>query len=131
MRLRTFEAFWLLKNGLLHTYPSLKENLQTEIVVVGGGITGALTSHALVEGGYKVILLDRRDIGHGSTAATSSMLQYEIDVPLYKLAEQIGEEPAATCYKAGIKAINELRQLVRDLNIDCGFEKKTIPLYST
>ena len=54
MRLRTFEAFWLLKNGLLHTYPSLKENLQTEIVVVGGGITGALTSHALVEGGYKI-----------------------------------------------------------------------------
>jgi glycine/D-amino acid oxidase-like deaminating enzyme len=124
MRLRTFEAFWLLKNGLLHTYPSLKENLQTEIVVVGGGITGALTSHALVEVGYKVVLLDRRDIAQGSTAATTSMLQYEIDVPLYKLAEQIGEESAAACYKAGIKAINELQQLVRDLNIDCGFEKK-------
>jgi len=124
MRLRTFESFWLLKNGLLHTYPMLQHNITTENVVVGGGITGALISHALMEYGYKVTLIDKRDIGQGSTSATTSMLQYEIDEKLIDLAEKIGEEGAAECYKAGITAIKDLQKLVKETEIDCGFKMK-------
>lgn len=124
MRLRTLESFWLLKNGILHSYPSLQQNIQTQYVVLGGGITGALVSHALMEKGYKVILLDKRDIGGGSTAATTSMLQYEIDVPLYQLAEMIGEDAAATCYRSGVDAIKKLGALVESLGLNCGFEFK-------
>lgn len=124
MRLRTFESFWLIKNGLLCSYPSLQKNISTEIVVVGGGITGALISHALLDAGYKVTIIDKRDIGQGSTSATTSMLQYEIDVPLYKLAEQIGEAGAVACYKAGIQAIDDLGKLVKKQRLDCGFAQK-------
>lgn len=124
MRIRTSESYWLLKNGLLYSYPSLQEDLQTELIVVGGGITGALVSHALMDEGYDVVLLDKRDIGQGSTAATTSMLQYEIDVPLFELASMMGEEGAVTCYSAGIEAIASLAKLVKDLNIVCEFELK-------
>lgn len=124
MRLRTFESFWLVKNGLLYSYPSLTESIDADIVVIGGGITGALVSHALMEKGHQVLLLDKRDIAQGSSAATTSMLQYEIDVALYELAGMIGEEQAAACYRAGIDAIRKLDKLVSGLKIDCGFEKK-------
>jgi len=124
MRLRTFESFWLLKNGLLYTYPMLQKNIVTDIAVVGGGITGALISHALMQHGYKVTLIDRRDIGQGSTSATTSMLQYEIDEKLIDLSEKIGEGGAAFCYKAGITAIKELQTLVKQTKIDCGFKMK-------
>lgn len=124
MRLRTFESFWLVKNGILHSYPSLQEDLQTEIVVVGAGITGALTSHALVEKGYKVVLIDKRDVGQGSTSATTSMLQYEIDVSLTNLSEMIGEHGAVTCYQAGIDAIKKMEKLVKKTGIEVDFEKK-------
>lgn len=124
MRVRTFESFWLVKNGILHSYPSLYENAETEILVLGGGITGALISHALMDAGYHVMLIDKRDIAMGSSSATTSMLQYEIDVPMYELSEMIGEAGAASCYKAGIEAIHKLRNLVKDTSIDCGFEMK-------
>lgn len=124
MRLRTYESFWLIKNGLLYSYPSLQKNIHHEIAVIGGGITGALISHALMEQGHDVVLLDKRDIGQGSTSATTSMLQYEIDVPLYQLAKKIGEDGAATCYKAGIEAIKNLQELIKQQKIDCGFSTK-------
>lgn len=124
MRLRTFESFWLLKNGLLYTFPSLQQNLKTEILVVGGGITGALISDALLDAGFEVTLIDKRDIGQGSTSATTSMLQYEIDVPLYELSKIIGEENAALCYKEGIRAIHDLEKLIKCKKIDCGFQNK-------
>lgn len=124
MRLRTFESFWLLKNGLLYTYPQLNKNIKTDIVVVGGGITGALISTALIESGFQVTLLDRRDIGQGSTSATTSMLQYEIDEKLLDLSEKLGEKAAALCYKEGIRAIIDLGKLVKKYKIDCGFKRK-------
>lgn len=122
MRLRTFESFWLVKNGILHSYPSLQEDSKTELLVIGGGITGALISHALMDAGHEVMLIDKRDIAQGSTSATTSMLQYEVDVPLHELAEMIGEDAAVTCYKAGIEAILKLRDLVKSTNSKCGFK---------
>lgn len=122
MRIRTFESFWLVKNGLLYSYPSLQENIEAEILVIGGGITGALISHALMEAGHKVLLIDKRDIAMGSSSATTSMLQYEVDIPLYELAEMIGEEGAVKCYKAGIDAIHNLFDLIKKTKIKCGFK---------
>jgi len=124
MRLRTLESFWLLKNGLLYTYPMLRQSLETEIIVVGGGITGALISHALIDAGYKVVLLDKRDIGQGSTSATTSMLQYEIDVPLYKLQKMIGKEAADYCYLQGVAAIHHLEELITTHKLRCDFQNK-------
>lgn len=124
MKLRSPESFWLLKNGIINSYPSLNENIACDIVVIGSGITGALISHALHNAGFETIVIDKRDVATGSTSATTSMLQYEIDTPLNKLSEMIGEESAVECYRAGIRSINTLESLITELNIDCGFERK-------
>ena len=102
MELRSPEAFWLLKNGILNSYPKLQEDTSCDIVVLGAGITGALISHSLHEAGYNVIVIDKRDVANGSSAATTSMLQYEIDVPMVKLADMIDVQAAVECYRAGI-----------------------------
>jgi hypothetical protein len=39
--------FWPLKNGLLGVYPALRENVTCDVVVLGGGISGALTAERL------------------------------------------------------------------------------------
>ena len=124
MELRSPEAFWLLKNGILNSYPKLQENTACDIVVLGAGITGALISHALHNAGYNVVVIDKRDVANGSSAATTSMLQYEIDVPMNDLADMIGIPGAVECYRAGIESIDKLHKIVKEENIDCGFDMK-------
>jgi glycine/D-amino acid oxidase-like deaminating enzyme len=124
MKLKSNEPFWLLKNGILNSYPSLRENIETEILIVGGGITGSLIAHQCISDGHKTVLIDRREIGHGSTSATTSMLQYEIDVPLYQLIDLIGEEAAVESYRACYKSIDDLQKIVQQIKSDCGFKKK-------
>lgn len=124
MDLRSPEAFWLLKNGLLNSYPKLQENISCDIIVLGAGITGALISHSLQRAGYSVVVIDKRDVANGSSAATTSMLQYEIDVPMVNLADMIGTTGAVECYKAGIDSIDTLSELVKEEEIDCGFNLK-------
>lgn len=124
MDVRSNEPFWLVKNGIMHSYPSLRKDANCDVLIVGGGITGALMAHACVAKGYETILIDKREIANGSTSATTSMLQYEIDVPLYKLKELIGDQGAIASYLACKDAIYKLERLVKEIGSSCGFERK-------
>lgn len=124
MKLRSNEPFWMIKNGIINAYPSLRQNVETEILIVGAGITGSLIAHQCIADGNKVLIIDRREIGNGSTSATTSMLQYEIDVPLYKLMEIIGEVEAVKNYYACYNSIDILESISKEINSGCGFEKK-------
>lgn len=64
MKLRSNEPFWLVKNGLINTYPSLDRDIETDILVVGSGITGALIAHRCIADGYATTLIDRREIAN-------------------------------------------------------------------
>ena len=124
MKITSFEPFWLVKNGLIQSYPSLKKSIKTDVLIIGGGITGSLIAHQCVNDGYDTVLIDKREIAHGSTSATTSMLQYEIDVTLYKLIDLIGENNAVKSYKACYKSIDRLEKIVREIGSTCGFKKK-------
>jgi len=124
MDLKSNEPFWLLKNGLIESYPSLKADEECDVLIIGGGITGSLIAHQMVEDGYNTILIDKREVCNGSTSATTSMLQYEIDVPLFELIEQIGERGAVESYKACSKAIDTIEELAKKIRSDAGFKRK-------
>ena len=66
---------------------------------MGGGISGALTAYYLTENGVDCILVDGRSIGQGSTCASTSLLQYELDTPLHLLIKQVGEINAIRSYQ--------------------------------
>src|SRR5688572_15752396 len=103
MDLRSHYPYWLLRHGILHTYPSLVKNISTQVVIMGGGISGALTAWHLQQAGFDVVLVDRRHIGMGSTAASTALLQYEIDTPLHKLIDKVGEKNAVKSYLLCLK----------------------------
>jgi glycine/D-amino acid oxidase-like deaminating enzyme len=113
--------FWTVRNGLMHIYPPLEENLSADALVIGGGISGALLAHELITRGVDCVLIDRRDIGQGSTSASTALLQYEIDTPLFKLRKQVGCEAAERAYCMGIDAIHHLQRLA---GADCGFKRR-------
>lgn len=124
MKLRSKEPYGLLKNGLINTYPSLQRNASCDVLVVGGGITGALLAYQFSKEGYKTILIDKRDVSLGSTSASTSLLQYEIDEPLYSLIKKVGENAAVDTYLEGVKAIDKLGKIIKSIKAECGFEHK-------
>lgn len=131
MNLKSNEPFWLIKNGLVSSYPSLKSDEMCDVLIIGGGITGSLIAHQMIKDGYNTILIDKREVCNGSTAATTSMLQYEIDTPLYKLIEMIGEKGAVESYKACSKAIDQLEKLTKEIKSRAGFRKKQSLYYAS
>ncbi|WP_315822235.1 FAD-dependent oxidoreductase [Paraflavitalea speifideaquila] len=81
MDLRSDKPYALLKHGLGHVYPSLRKDQKADVAIIGAGITGALVGWHLLQKGIQPVIIDRRHAGMGSTAASTSLLQYEIDTP--------------------------------------------------
>lgn len=125
MKLTSNFPYWLLKNGLTQSYPSLDHDLDCEVIVVGGGITGALVADRLTEEGVEVTVIDRRDICSGSTSASTALLQYEIDVSLVDMKEIIGEEKANRAYKLSHQSIDRLEEIATSLGDDVDFNRRT------
>lgn len=124
MELTSDNPFWSVQNGLICSYPTLDGDLSCDVVVVGGGISGALVGFSLIDEGVGTVLLDKRDIARGSTSGSTALLQYEVDVPLRQLIRRIGPAKANRSYLLGRDAIHTLARLVSTLKLDCAFEKK-------
>jgi glycine/D-amino acid oxidase-like deaminating enzyme len=92
--------------------------------VVGAGISGALMANELTQLGCDVLILDRREPVHGSTLASSALLEFELDVPLYLLARRLGTARAARAYRRSLRSVERMADLVRDLHLRCGFEAR-------
>lgn len=115
------EPFWIVNSGLGYVVPKLEENITCDVVILGGGITGALIADALSEHDLDIVLLDRRHLGRGSTAASTALLQYDIDTPLFKLRDLVPPDHADRAYKLGIEAIDELEEITK--GVDCQFSR--------
>lgn len=116
--IRTETPFWLMKNGFLEPYFSLTEDLKTDFVIVGGGISGALLAWTLVGKGASVVLVDRRHMAMGSTSASTALLQYDIDRTLHELIDLLGEKTAVRAYELSLKALEDLIKVAPKLKID-------------
>ena len=130
MTLKAGYPFWLIKNGLPFTFPKLDHDVETDVAIMGAGISGALVRYYLVKAGIKCTTIDARTIGLGSTSASTSLLQYEIDTPLYRLIEMIGKEKAQRAYKLCSDAIDSIGEIVKDFKMHHGFNKKQSLYYA-
>ena len=124
MKVRSKEPYWLLKNGLPYVYPSLRNDISCDVLIVGAGVTGALLAYQFSGEGYTTTVIDKRDVGTGSTCATTSMVQYEIDKSLGELASMIGKGVATDIYKESVRSVKRLADIANRLEFPCGFSLK-------
>ncbi|GAA5116859.1 FAD-binding oxidoreductase [Luteolibacter yonseiensis] len=125
MDLTSDHPFWTLKNGLLADFPPLASDQSCDIIVLGAGITGACVAEALTADGHDVIIVDACDVGHGSTSASTALLQYEVDTHLIDLIKLHGPDHARMAYQACYESIDILEEKIRSLGLeDCAFTRK-------
>ncbi len=123
MDLHSSENYWPIKNGLIKSFPSLQQSLKCDVAIMGAGISGALMADALCKLGFDVIVLDKRHSGFGSTAASTALIQYEIDTPLRELIKKRGVDYAVQSYRLCVEAIDHLEKLAKD-HPACEFQRR-------
>ncbi|MBA3682902.1 MAG: FAD-binding oxidoreductase, partial [Bacteroidetes bacterium] len=104
-------------------FRKLEENIETDVVIVGGGLAGISIAYCLVKSGKRVVIIEDGFIGSGETGRTTAHLVTALDDRYYELEKMFGEEKTKLIAESHKKAIDFIERTTHTEHIDCDFER--------
>ncbi len=124
-RLRNGLPLWLDRPGRKAKFPKHHGAIDTDVVIVGGGITGAICAYLFANAGIRVALLEAKLVARGSTAASTALLMQEPDRDFGDLSARFGGAATREIWKTLARATRDLTRTIRKLRLqvdlcECG-----------
>lgn len=110
------------------SFPSLKGNMKTDVLIVGGGLAGILCAWRLKQAGVNYLLIEADRICSGTTAKTTAKITSQHGLIYDKIRKCYGTEAAKVYFEANNAALEEYRRLCKDIR--CDFEQMDNFVYS-
>lgn len=111
-------------------YPRLDKDLETDVLIVGGGITGITTAYCLTQRGIKPVVIEAETLCSGTTGSTTGKLTIQHNIIYSNLMEKYGIDAAREFAQSQTKAIKFAAEAVRKHNIGCQMESSTAFIYA-
>lgn len=115
-------SFWIDTTAVISCNKP-DQDIQTEVLIIGGGIAGLTTAYKLLKAGKKIVLVEDGFIGSGETGRTTAHLTCALDDRYYYLENIFGEEAIKLAAESHSEAIDEIENIVTSLGIDCSFKR--------
>ena len=110
------------------TFESLKEDIKTDVLIIGGGMAGILCAYMLHQSGISYVLVEAETICSGITQNTTAKVTSQHGLLYQKLIREFGIDSAKQYLDINEKALEKYRHLCRD--IDCDFQEEISYVYS-
>ncbi|MHA6252393.1 FAD-dependent oxidoreductase [Oceanobacillus sp. CAU 1775] len=130
-KINSFPKSYWLEALQLEEFPQLTEDIEVDVAIVGGGITGIAAAYFLKEAGLKLALLDASRLMNGATGHTTAKITTQHDLIYDELISNIGEEEAKLYYEANNEALEKMKRIIEEENISCDFQEEPAIIYST
>src|SRR5688572_12813616 len=105
--------FWL-DDASLPAFEPLREELEVDTCVVGGGIAGLTTAYLLAREGQRVCVLESFELASGQTGRTTAHFVTALDDRYFELEKLHGEEGARLAAESHAAALDRVERIVRD-----------------
>ncbi len=112
------------------TFPPLMANVEVDVVVIGGGITGLTAAMLLAASGKRVTVVEARRIGCGVSHRSTTHLTEAVDSRYQQIASDFGKEGAKLVAQSSRAAIEKVAALVKAWSIPCDFTRRPGYLYT-
>ncbi len=109
-------------------FPPLPGDVSTDVLIIGGGMTGILCALELDRRGISYILLEARRIGSGTTRGTTAVLTAQHSALYSDMAQKFGMQKAGQYLEANLCAVQRFRELSE--KYPCDFEEKRSYMYA-
>ena len=110
-----------LLNTKVGLAPPLRQDLEADVLIIGGGMSGLHTALRLVKAGKKVVVLERNICGGSSTGKSAGFLTPDSELELSQLVRRYGPKAADSVWGMGAGGFKLIVQAIRDYKIDCDF----------
>lgn len=112
-------------------YPALKDKIEVDVVIVGGGITGLTTAYILKHSGLTVAVIEKDTIGGGTTGRTTGKVTSQHNVVYKDLIDRLGKKTAQIYGKSNQAALEQIERIIRLEKIDCDWQQDDAYVFTT
>lgn len=106
-----------------HEFANLKENIKTDILIVGAGISGLSCAYELLNQSLRITVIDENAIYQGTTLRTTGKITYQHGYIYHDLIKKHGLEKAKDYYTFNLDGLMRVEKIINTENIDCDFRK--------
>lgn len=117
------KSYWTEEFKDVDSYKTLKKDIETDICIIGGGVTGASIAYYLNQYKIKNVILEKDVIGNRTTGGSTAKITSQHGLFYKYLIDSEGENFAKKYYEANEKAILNIEKIIKEENIECEFEK--------
>lgn len=129
MKFLSGERYFYSINKKLKKYSYLNKNINCDILIIGGGINGAILNYHLSKK-YDVVLVEKSRIGANLTSMATALLEYQLDSFKTDLESNLTTDEIVSCYKLGLNSIDKIEKIVKKLKNTCHFNKRPTLIFS-
>ena len=129
MNLQSGTYYWPTTFPDAPSYPALEEDLSCDVLIIGGGSSGAQCAYYLADANLDVAVIEKSIIGSGSTSTNTALLQYSGEKMFTNLINTFGVDYIKRHLQLLKEAINEIEAASKNVSIDCEFTRRDT-LYS-
>ncbi len=123
------QSYWIASTGNTN-YPTLSEDINVDVAIVGGGLVGISCAYLLKKEGLKVAVLEAGHIAKGTTGHTTAKITSQHELIYGKIKNQMGEELARQYADANETAIYEIKKIAEENNIHCDYISQSAFVYT-
>lgn len=102
----------------------LAENIDTEVVIVGGGISGLITLYNFAKQGIECVLIEKSRLGYCSTSCATALLEYQLDDFAHELYGSLNSKDIVSAYNLGLQSLDKIDEFIAKYGNRCEYSRK-------
>jgi gamma-glutamylputrescine oxidase len=110
------------------SFPPLQNDVECDVAVVGGGFAGLSAAIELADRGFRVVLLEAREVGWGASGRNGGQVIAGLACDQAVIEEQLGVAASRSVWDMTIEAIDLIGQRRERFNIDCDWQQGYLSL---
>ncbi|MBZ2174406.1 FAD-dependent oxidoreductase [Schnuerera sp. xch1] len=123
------QSYWLASTPTTN-YPTLNEDIDVDVVIIGGGLAGISCAYLLQKENLNIAVLESDHICQGATAHTTAKITSQHGLIYDKIKTQAGKEFAKQYAHANESAIHKIKEIIEDNQIDCDYISQPAFVYT-